>query len=377
MKRGNMKLMKNMNISLIIREFNNFGPLSRADLTKRTGLSPTTITTLIDEMINKDLVVEVGEGASKGGRRPVLLDLNPDHGYILSANVSGDCISMALLDLKYNLRDQLEKKAFYPVGNNIITGIEEMIDKLIYNNNIEEKKIIGLALGWSGIINQENGSVKYSAIMNLKDFAVLGPLQKKYSFPIYLENDTNLAALAEKEFGHKHLENYIYVMVGSQIGAGIIINNNIYRGKFGQAGEFGHIIIEKDGPDCVCGRKGCLTAVLSRYISVKNEEEFRNQFKEINFNSSQYRNFCDYLALALSNYIHLIDNQAIIFGGELAKLASEDFYETIETKIKKYSMQDFYQNIQVLPATLSQNAVIMGGASFCFHNSRYFKEEEV
>ncbi|MTI59374.1 MAG: ROK family transcriptional regulator [Firmicutes bacterium] len=376
MRKGNMKLMKNINVSLIIREFNDAGPCSRADLTERTGLSPTTITTLIDEMIKKDLIIEIGEGESKGGRRPILLDLNPDHGYILSANISGDSISMALLDLKYNIRDSSEEELIYPVEHNIVEIILDVINKLIKRNNIGEEKIIGLALGWSGIINQENGSVKYSAIMGLRDFPVFESLQEEYSFPVYLENDTNLAALAEKEFGYKDLENYIYVMIGSQVGAGIIIDNNIYRGKFGQAGEFGHIIVEKEGAKCVCGRKGCLTAVLSQYISVENERQFRKQFKNIDFASPDYENFCDYLALALSNYIHLIDTEAVIFGGELVKLAPKSFYNQMKDRIKKYSMWDFYQNVQVLPATLAEDAVIMGGASFCFHNSRYFKREE-
>lgn len=375
MEKGDMKLMKNINVSLIIREFSESGSLSRVDLTERTGLSPTTITTLVDEMIKDNLLIEIGEGESRGGRRPILLDLNPDHGYILSAHISGDSISMALLDLKCTIRDVRKTELSYPVKQDIIDSIVDLINSLLQENDLNEEKIIGLTLGWSGIINHENGSVKYSALMGLRDFPVLKLLQPKYSFPIYLENDTNLAAFAEKKFGHKELENYIYVMIGSQIGAGIIIDNNIYRGKFGQAGEFGHIIVEKDGPRCICGRKGCLTAVLSQYISVENERKFSRQLQNIDFNSSDYQNFCDYLALALSNYIHLIDAEAIIFGGELAKLASKHFYDQIKTRIKKYSMWDFYQNVQVLPTTIAEDPVIMGGGSFCFYNSRYFKRE--
>jgi len=376
LKRGNIKLMKKMNTSLIIREFNNNGPLSRADLTENTGLSPTTITTLIDEMIKDNLIMKVGEGESSGGRKPILLDLNPKHGYILSGWISGESISIALLDIKYNITDIIEKEIIFPTDQNLILEIKNIIEEIISTNNLSTEKILGLMLGISGIINQQNGTIKYSALLDLENFSIREPLSKHFPFPINIENDTNLAALSEKEFGHKHLNNYIYLMIAPEIGSGIIIDNEIYRGRFGRAGEFGHLLMEKDGPRCTCGRKGCLAPVLSQYIPINKAQKFRNAFKDLEPGSKKYEKFCDYLAIALTNYIHLIDNEAIIFGGELVKIASEKFYSDIEEKIMKYSMKNMYDNVKVLPASLSDNEVIMGGASFCFHNSKYFTNKE-
>lgn len=369
--------MKKMNTSLIIREFNNNRSLSRADLAKNTGLSPTTITTLIDEMIKNDLVIKIGEGKSSGGRKPILLDLNPKHGYILSGWIFGESISIALLDIKYNIIDKIEKKIISPTNENLISEIKSIIEEIMIANEIIVNKIIGLMLGISGIINQEKGTIKYSALLDLKNYSIREPLSKHFPFPIHIENDTNLAALSEKEFGHKNLNNYIYLMIAPNIGSGIIIDNKIYRGRFGQAGEFGHLIIKKDGPICTCGRKGCLAPVLSEYIPINNAQKFRSSFKDFESDSLKYEKFCDYLALALTNYIHLIDNEAIIFGGEIVKLASKKFYSDIEKKINKYSMENRYNNVRVLASSLLDNEVIMGGASFCFHNSKYFKSKEV
>ncbi|MFW5891476.1 MAG: ROK family protein [bacterium] len=377
MKRGNIKLMKKMNTSFIIKEINENGPLSRSDLKVNTGLSPTTITTLINEMVEDNLVIEVGERESSGGRKPILLDLNPKYAYILSGWISSEKIFISLIDIKYNILEIIEQEIIFPSNDNLINQIKSIIDKLINSNDISKEKIIGLILGISGIINQKEGLIKYSAHLDLKNFSIRQPLSKYYSFPIYIENDTNLIALSEKKFGYKNINNFIYIMIGPELGSGIIIDDKIYRGNHGQAGEFGHLLVKENGPICSCGRKGCLTPVLSEYIPLENAKNFRNSFNNLNKNSKEYKLFCHYLSLSITNYIHLFDNQAVIFGGELGKIASEQFYLDIKNRIIDYSIKDVYKNIKILPASLNDNEVLKGGANFCFKNSEYFLDEGV
>lgn len=369
-----MKLMKKINRALIIQTLSQQGPLSRADLTKITDLSPTTISSITEELIQEGLIVEVGEGESKGGRRPILLDINPEDFYILSVNIAVDVMYVYLFNLKFqviNSVHDLNKKK--PVSPNLDSQLKELVQKVVENSNIGKKNVVGMGIGATGIINKEKGLITYSASLGISDYPLLDKVKREYDFPILLENDTNLAALGEKKFGcGRQLTNFFYIMIGSAIGGGIIIDNEIYRGKFGGAGEFGHITVEKDGPLCECGNQGCLNAVLTPYITVRSREEFRKSFQEIikddNFDSCRYHEFCEYLAMAITNYTKLFDPEAIVLGGEIARIAPERFYIDLEKYIKRMSLKGMNSKIPVLPSSIRTNAVVLGGACLCFDN---------
>lgn len=372
MKSGNVKLMKKMNVALIINQIRKHGPVSRTDITKMTDLSPTTVSTLVEELLKNKLIVEVGVGESKGGRKPILLDLNPTGKYMISIYISVDSLYVALLNLRFSIIDSLSVSLQSPAQKYLIYQIISSIDKLILKAKIDQKNIIGMGIGATGIIDKENGIITYSAALNLEKFPISEKLKLKYNFPIYLENDANLAALGEKEFGHaNNFSNYLYIMIGAGIGSGIIIDNQIYHGKYGGAGEFGHIIIEKNGPQCECGNYGCLNSVLLPLIPIQSKEKLSSSFN-LNtdnklYESNNYKEFCQYLGIAISNYIKLFDPEAIIFGGEIAKVVSNRFYQDMRNTINRLILKGMNENLPVLPSIVEENPVILGGASLCFN----------
>lgn len=367
---ANLKTMKNINKAQIIQQARMRGPLSRSDLSKHTGLSPATISALVDELLKETLLIEVGEGVSNGGRKPILLDFNPGEHYILSINIALDYVYLALMNLRFEVIAFYEEKIKFPAKENLLKQLKGIIDRSMLENVLKEEQIIGLAIGATGIIDEPNGVITYSAALGLNNYPLAGTLEDIYPFPIFLENDANLAALGEKHFGEaKELSNFFYLNIGSGIGGGIIIDNSIYHGQFGGAGEFGHIILDKNGPLCECGNRGCLNTVLNKYISVETKDKFISDFKKAIEDEDQksYQQFKEYLAITISNYIKLLDHEAIVFGGEIINLAPPRFYQEIKELIEGYSLKGMNKSLHVFPSTIKGNAILYGGALLCFN----------
>jgi predicted NBD/HSP70 family sugar kinase len=261
-KRGvNLPRLKEQNIRSILNVIREHGPVSRRQVGHLLGLSNTTCMELTRDLVSLGLIRETGQGASSGGRKPILLELNRDYSYALGMFLSQDGISCGVYDL------QLNKKSFVRhnidlTDKDIIPVIKECTVETMQKNCLAEETIAGMTIGIGGVVDAEKANIIGSTHFHSRRIIrIHDQLDSIFSFPIYLENYGNLMALAEKRLFYPQRESLVFIQVDSGIGSGIICNNKIIRGTSGYAGEIGHMTIERNGPLCFCGNKGCLEVI--------------------------------------------------------------------------------------------------------------------
>ena len=239
---GDVRIYNRILIRNIIRKM---GPIARYELAKETGLTPPTITAIVNELMEDGIVMEVGYGESKGGRRPVMLELNSKAAYIFAVRIQRDEAVTALFDIGGNILEHHKQALDTSMVDDVVDAIGNSFDWLIENTGIKKEKVLCCGVASPGLINIHRGLIVHSS--NLKwDQVPIGALLSKrlYGIPIYVENISNAAALAEKEYGcGRGCHNLVYLNLSVGIGAGIIIDDKLYSGSRGYAGEIGHILL--------------------------------------------------------------------------------------------------------------------------------------
>lgn len=265
LRKGNRDLIKEINRNLVLNLIKNRGPISRTEIARLSGLSPATISGIAADFIASGLVDEMGEGESTGGRRPVLLRLNHQAGFVVGVKLMEDAITSAVTDLDANvlyhrvttLEDARDVSA---VLGAIVRAIEMTIEK----SGVERAGVLGIGIGMAGVIRGKEGLCHYSPFFGWRDVKVAGPIEAHFGLPVCIDNDVNTLTIAEQWFGYGHgVDDFVVVTVGRGIGAGIVANGQLCRGALGGAGEFGHITLAAEGPLCDCGKRGCLEALAS------------------------------------------------------------------------------------------------------------------
>jgi glucokinase-like ROK family protein len=258
---GNRDLIRAINRSHILNAIKTHGPIGRADIARRTGLSPATVTAIAAKLISQQLVLEKSAGDSSGGRPPILLVINPKGGYVVGIKLTETHAICALTDLEAQIIAKSSTMLSGHDPNQVVDDLAQMVLALIREQKIAKKQLLGVGVGLAGIIDAENGILRQSPIYGWNNVPLRDMLQSKLHIPVYIENDVNTLTLTERWFGHgQGVDNFLTVTVGRGVGLGIVANGQFYRGQSGGAGEFGHITMNQDGPLCDCGKHGCLEA---------------------------------------------------------------------------------------------------------------------
>lgn len=207
--------------------------------------------------------------------------------------------------------------------------------------------------------------IHYTCNLPIKELEITDYIKTK--LPIYISNDANCATIAEYELvDRKMFSNYILITVGTGIGSGIILNGGLYTGSTGTAGEIGHMIIEKDGIECTCGRKGCFEryASVSALLKMIDTDNIKEAFYLIEKNpiiQNVFDNYLDNLAEGLANIINIYDPEMLVLGGSLSEYEDKFLYK-LKSKIvsKIYNQYTYDFNLKV--ATLKNDAGLIGAS---------------
>ncbi|MBD1379278.1 ROK family transcriptional regulator [Metabacillus arenae] len=336
LRKGNKELIKDLNRSLVINMVRIQGNISRTDIAKETGLGLSTITNIIDDLIKENLVSEIGTGESHGGRKPVLLKFNGDFGIIVGLKIEKQQVKMCLSNLEGKILHKNQFSYSLTGENQLAAIIIEKLDSFIKQNECVSK-IVGIGIATPGLVDQESNEVIYSPILKV-DHGDLKPIGRHFDVPLFIDNDANVFALAEKWVGiGREYRNFIGVTVGAGVGSGIVIDNMLFRGDFGGAGELGHITIYQGDRLCYCGQRGCLELYASdtylvheaeRMVSIGVPtllESFTPITPECIVMAAQRGDKYaqellvkqgENLALGIKNMVHLFNPEAVILGGE-------------------------------------------------------------
>lgn len=268
---GNKRLLRDLNQSIVFNMIVERGSISRTELAKQSGLPAATITRIVGNFLSAGLVSEVSSEESSGGRRPVLLSINPSAGYIVGVKLREDSMTVAICDLNCTIIHALEENTLAnadTLPHRVVEAIAEAVKRCLSEAGISVRKVLGVGVGLSGLIDSSRGICRYSAILNWRDVELGPALEFKLRLPVRMDNDVNTLAVAERYFGAgRDAANFLLVTVGRGVGLGIVVGGEIYRGSHGGAGEFGHMTVDTsaDAPLCNCGKRGCLEAIASDY----------------------------------------------------------------------------------------------------------------
>lgn len=249
----------------IMRALRRQGLISRTEISGITGWSKAKASQEIRRLVNKGYLVEIGEGVSKGGRRPRLLRINNELGYMVGVDIGATSIDVAMADLTGKIIRRGSRVADVSNRPEVLLGAcVTLIKELASQQGCNTDQILGIGIGVPGPVDFARGVLVAPPLMpGWENFPIRSFF--KESFPsafTVVDNDVNIMALGEQRSGDgTGIDHFIFVKIGTGIGAGIVSNGKIHRGSDGCAGDIGHICVDKDGPLCACGNKGCLEAM--------------------------------------------------------------------------------------------------------------------
>ena len=251
------KQRKNLSIlELVVK----YGPISRTEISRQTGLNIVTISNYINEFIEGELIVEKGFDVSTGGRRPTLVELNPKFGYIIGVGLTALNIVGILVDPKMQIICEVKKERPADGSEAIIDKLVETVEEILAKSKIEPGNIKGLGIGIPGVIDVESQTIRWLGALGLSMVSILGIslkdiFEKEFDIPTLVEHDAACAVFGERWFDFEsEIKDMIYMYTG--VGCGLIINGQIYRGSNGSAGEVG--IFNPTSPDLETRRRESL-----------------------------------------------------------------------------------------------------------------------
>ena len=374
---------KNIHIrKKIISYFADAGNATIAELCKETNLSVPKVTTLITELIAGGLVKDFGKVGSTGGRKPNIYGLVPDSGFFLGVDVKHNHINIGLIDLQKKLI-KISKDVPYNLNNTAesLASLCDLIRNFIKEAAIAKDKILGLGLNLSGRINYATG-YSYS-FFHFNEDPLSKLLEAELNLKTFLENDSRAMAYGEFNCGVvKEEKNVLFLNLDYGLGMGVMINNELYYGKSGFAGEIDHIPLFNNEIICQCGKKGCLeTEASGRALIAMFKEKLATGSssslqKGINDNIQMQdiinaANNDDVLSIELlakigeklgrgiALLINIFNPELVILGGALA-LTGEHLHLPIKSAVNKYSLSLVNSDTQLKLSKLGEEAGVMG-----------------
>lgn len=262
---GDQESLRQVNLSAVLTCLRQNAPLARAALADMTGLNKATITRLVREMIAHGFVRETGLQSSVTGRPSILLEMDPEAGYIIGARLDVDYSTVILTNFAAEILWRREethtpKDDQSLIQDNLLKLIQEAVQQAPANG----RPILGLGLSMPGLVDVASGSLLFAPNLGWRNVPVKSWLAEAFTFPVYVDNEANLAALGESFFGAaRHCDYVLYINITAGVGAGIVLNQRILPGTSGLAGEVGHMTINPEGPRCNCGNYGCWEIYIS------------------------------------------------------------------------------------------------------------------
>lgn len=249
----------------VIRALRRQGTISRTEISNITGWSKAKTSQEIRSLVAKGYLVEIGEGASQGGRRPRLLHINDHLGYLVGLDIGASSIDVALADVGGNIVQRRSEPADVRRSPDVfLTRCSELILEMATAQGCRPDQILGLGVGVPGPVDFSRGVLVAPPLMpDWEIFSIREFFQR--TFPaayVIVDNDVNIMALGEQRAGDGiGVDHFFFIKIGTGIGCGIVSNGKMHRGSQGGAGDIGHICVDKSGPVCRCGNTGCLEAM--------------------------------------------------------------------------------------------------------------------
>jgi predicted NBD/HSP70 family sugar kinase len=370
--------------------------MSQAEIAKALQLQPSTVLRITADFIQEELIVQMGLGKSnsKGGRRATLLELNKEGAFAVGVDLNSEEIIAVIMNFVGAVVGEIRKPCPSDRGSvKVMEVLKEAIQELLASHSSSVGKIVGIGVSVPGKVNSHEGMSLYA--VNFKDWhnvPIARKLEEDFQLPVYIEHDMRSMAFGEMWFGKAH-GNMLCLGLRDGVGLGLVLNGELYRGSNQAAGDFGHVIVEPDGPQCSCGRKGCLETLASEKAILKKVRDYarREQLSSIEgiavdevdisviygaFKRGDHmivkfvQEAANYLGRALCDQARVLDPQIIVIGGHILA-SSHEFLQMVRSTFT--SMQPNYADFvpKIESAAFGEKSIAIGSASQIM--SRLFK----
>lgn len=379
----NLQNIKANNRLLILRLIATNKRITRVDISNITGLSRMTIGNCVSELIAKNYVEEVKAEAAPSsgqGRKPLFLTISQNSPCICGMLIKRGICQVCLANLDGIIVSQIN------CSYEDLASSQELIDILVKSfyqiKASTQKKILAVGISCVGPVDTEHGIILNPPYFyGIKDLPIVSIIKQKIDMDVFLINDANAGALAEKFYGiGKNISNFIYVHIMNGIGAGLVLNDSLFNGNTGQSGELGHTSISYTGPKCACGNTGCLEL----YANIENMRQHIHEQspfypKSLLLNSeepnwaqivryadmgdslalSALNQFCSYLSYALIDALNLLDLSTIIVGYESSKKCNV-IERLLQLKLENIVLSSRTNTISILHSSFCGDAPLIG-----------------
>ncbi|MCF3111038.1 ROK family transcriptional regulator [Niabella sp. CC-SYL272] len=386
----------------IFREFYYAGSLSCAELSSRIGKSIPLTTQMLNNLIEEGVVEENGLAPSNGGRRPAMYAVKPDAMYLVAVAMDQLITRIAIVDF-HNRPVSAVAQHELPLANNpnALQQLKTIIEQAIKKSKIPKKKVLGVGIGMPGFIDALQG-INYSFFPN-ESKSIAGYLSHALGVPVYIDNDSSIVALAEHRFGAAAgTRNTMVVNLGWGVGLGLILNNQLYRGENGFAGEFSHIPFFNNNKVCSCGKRGCLETETSLKVIIEKAEQGLKRKSTAAFLKKDFRTGSveqdwqaivkaaqmgdEYVVklLTAAGYdigrgvavlIHLFNPELIVLSGRGAQ-AGRIWQAPVLQAVNEHCIPRLVGNTLVKMSTLGHKAELIGAAALVLENLSRSKIKE-
>jgi len=361
------------------------GGLSRTDLAEKLGLTRAALSLIVNDLLESGVVQEASVRSTPNGRPPVTLEINPGKGIVGAIDMGATHMNVALANFTARILQEVE------IPFNINKGPEaclaethRVMDTLLASQGLTMSDVSAVGIGVPGPVNMEEGMVIAPPIMPGWDhFPIRATLESKWGCPVTLNNDAELGALGEWAYGAGRGEkNLAYIKVGSGIGAGLILNQQIYGGTTGAAGEIGHLTIDENGPRCSCGNHGCLEAFAGGHAITEQAKALVRSGKRTLLSENDVekitvfeiaeaarrgdlhaqeilRRAGNFIGIALAGLINLFNPGIVIIGGGVSQ-AGDILTAPIREAVRERALRASEQSVRITTGMLGRRSLLIG-----------------
>jgi N-acetylglucosamine repressor len=367
---------KDHNSRLILRAIYEYDEISRADLARLTRLTRTTVSDVVANLIERELVEEIGHGTSSGGRMPILLRVIDDSRHLIGVNIQDNEVAGAAINLRGVIRQRVCRPLRRSDAEHVLALIYEVIDELVAS---APSLWLGIGISTPGLMDTSEEVVRRAVNFGWQDLHLKALIQSRYHLPVYMGNLAHMAALAESTFGGGQTrKNLVVIHIGQGIGAGIILQGELFHGDAYGAGEIGHAVVVENGQLCNCGNYGCLETVAgSRAIVRRVQElacvdhdiadmpaiEFEQVVRDFHAGEPTVEQAIEeagrYLGIAVAQLISILNVERIVITGPLARFGHR-LRDVVAREMLKRSLPVLAQTTEVVVVEEQPDMILLG-----------------
>jgi predicted NBD/HSP70 family sugar kinase len=367
---GDQALIKRMNTAIVLETILRGAPLSRAQISERSGLNKATVSSLVQDLIDGSLVREIGTGVSSGGRKPVMLEFIAHAGHAVGIDLGVNYIRGVLTDLRGTIVTErtLPLKRLEPEP---VTGeLFRCIDSLLAEASASPHGIAGIGVGVPGLVD-EAGSVLFAPNLKWRGVPLRRLLNDRYGLPVTIDNEANAGALGEQIFGvGRRIDNLVYVSVGIGIGTGLILHKNLYKGASGFSGEMGHLSVDAFGKPCSCGNRGCWEMYASERALLAKASALGFEELETLLAAAEagredvlalLEEIGEFLGIGIANIVNVFNPDAVVIGNRMS-MARPWIETSLRRTVVQRALGFHLRSVQLLFAELGEKSAMLGAA---------------